>query len=440
MSDRTPPHDKTAERAVIGAALLNAQALVRAQAILEPQHFYINGHRRIWGALGRMHARGEGLDPVTLGAELAATGELERVGGQVALGSFTDEVATLGNIDHYSRIVLGLAARRALIHAGQRIIDDGYAVGIDIDHAIDAARSAVTGAAKELHAEGDAVPLSRSVQTLFKQLETREANPDLIPVGIGGIKLARGIPAILAARPSNGKSVTAMNMALNVAAAGFKVLVFSLEDVERVWTSRAMARFSGVPLDAIIEREMDIDHWPRVVDAASKLGTLNIGILDRTNVSSSWIRQTAAAYQDQNGLDFVIVDYAQLIRDRGESRQDGLAEGMRGLGTMTRELHVAGLILSQIRRPEGGFKGKVPPPPTLHMLKGSGVLEEVAKDVVLLHWPHFYDKEQPEDALWCNLAKRSNGPPGRRSLQCAMPRMWVGDPGLNQADSSGDRY
>jgi replicative DNA helicase len=401
-----------------------------ACGVVEADHFYALAHRRVWAALTRLAARGDPLDNVTLGSELKQTGELEQIGGAPALGRYTDHVATVANVEHYARTVLEHAARRTMIATAREVVAEGYG-SATADEYLDGARSAVTTAAGALQHSIGAESIQVGMHRLFDQLDKREENPDLIPIGIGSIKIAKGIPTILAARPSNGKSVTAMNIALNVASAGNRVLVFSLEDVRDVFYARAMAHFSGVGVTSIIERTVDLEQYPRVVDAAGRLSKLPIWVLDRTGVTSAWIRQAAAAHAERHGLDLVVVDYAQLMRDRGESRQDGLAEAMRGLGTMTRELHVAGLILSQIKRPDTGYRGNVPPPPTYSQLKGSGVLEEVAKSVILLHWPHYYDNELEAGTLWCRIAKHSNGPTGRRDLECDMSRMWVGDPGMS---------
>ena len=178
-----------------------------------------------------------------------------------------------------------------------------------------------------------------------------------------------------------------------------------------------------------------------MTSALEAMSRLPITIYDNPRVTAQWIRQASAVLQQRQGLDLVIVDYVQLMQAPGApSAQERIAEAALGLAQLARELNVAVLLVSQIRRPDNVYKDKVPPPPNLDMLKGSGVLEETARCVILLHYPHHYNEEEEETYLWCRIAKHTNGRVGQRRLACNMEQMWIGDPDLAQQDPTEGRY
>jgi replicative DNA helicase len=439
--NRIPPYNVEAERAVLGAALLDAGAYVLASAIVEPEHFYVEAHRRIWMAMARLTDRREALDNLTVGNELRACGDLEKIGGAMALDGLTDAVATVAHAEHYADIVRSLAARRAMIYAAQQVVADGFSEALDSEEYLANAREALARADRILQGRHRSESIGRVAHRVLDGMEKRTGNLDMVDLGIGGIRIPKGLLTVVAGRPSNGKSVWAMNAACNVAQAGGKVLVFTLEDTKETFAARAASRYSGVSLTSIMDREVDVADWPRMMQGFSRVSELPIEINDRTRASSRWMRQTAALHQQQNGLDLVVIDYVQLMREPStNSRQEEISEATLGAVEMARELHVAEILVSQIKRPEYQYKDKVPPPPTIDMLKGSGTLEESARVAILLHYPRQYDEDEEPGHLWCRIAKHSNGKVGRRDLACNLDHMWVGDPGMDGSDLTAERY
>jgi len=438
---RVPPFDQRAEEAVLGSALINPAAYILAAAIVQPEDFYVEANRRIWMAMGAIHNRGGTLDHVTLGAELTQAGDIEKIGGVMALDGLTDAVPTSAHAEHYAEIVRSLASRRRMIYVAQQIVADGFSAHEDTDGYLAAASTAVaqvvTGAA---HRRQSATFAQLSAE-LFEQLSAKEENTDLIQIGLGGIAVPRGVLSILAGRPSNGKSAAALNIACNVARQGTPVAVFAIEDTRHAYIARGAARHARISLQNIIERKLDMEEWPRMTGALEAMSRLPITIYDNPRVTAQWIRQASAVLQQRQGLDLVIVDYVQLMQAPGApSAQERIAEAALGLAQLARELNVAVLLVSQIRRPDNVYKDKVPPPPNLDMLKGSGVLEETARCVILLHYPHHYNEEEEETYLWCRIAKHTNGRVGQRRLACNMEQMWIGDPDLAQQDPTEGRY
>jgi replicative DNA helicase len=439
----TPPHSVDTERAVIGAVLLDAGTFVVSAAELKAEHFYVRAHRCIWRAMERLHGRGEAIDHTTLSEELRSAGDLEQVGGVIALSDLTDAVATVVNVENYASIVRSLAARRALIYVARKIVSNGYLEGIDTEEYLAESTAALARVDRLLERRHRSRGFGELVKELFSRLEKREPTKDFVSLGFGNIRVPRGVLTVVAGRPSNGKTVLALNAALNVSQGGGRVLWFSLENTAESLIKRAVARRSDVPLKQIVDGHIEKTNWGHIVEGCGDLARLDIVINDRSGASSQWIRQVAAVQQQKGPLGLVIVDYVQLMREPGTERgTEEISVATQGGVSLARELNVPVLWLSQIKRPDNRYKDKVPPPPTLDMLKGSGSLEECARMAVLLHYPRFYDESKEASYLWCRVAKNSEGPIGRCDLQCDMERMWIGDPGMNavEADPSGREY
>lgn len=422
--------------------MIDNGAFVAASAVVQVEHFYVESHRRVWAAMAHLSDLGTAIDHVTLANRLRAIGDWDRIGGVGALDGLTDAVASTQNVAHYAEIVRSSYGRRQMIGAAQQVVADGFDESQDTEEFVASARTAMARADAAIQGRYRSSSIAQVSQEVFASIEKRGDNPDTIALGFGGIRIPRGLLTVVAGRPSNGKSVLALNAALNVARSGGRVVMFTLEDTRNQLVSRAASCWSGVPLTQITERQVDLEQWPRVVDAFGRISQLDIEINDRTRATSSWVRQMSALHHQVRSVDLVIVDYVQLMREsRAESREQEIARATLGVVELAGELGVAAILVSQLRRPDGSFKDKVPPPPHLDMLKGSGTLEESAHVAILVHYPHFYDEAQDAGYLWCRVAKNKNGPVYKPTLVAKMDQMWVGDPDVGAAaDPSGDSY
>jgi replicative DNA helicase len=444
---RVPPHSLEAEAAVLGAVLLNNAALPVAAPLLKAEDFYAARHRLIWEAMGRLARAGEPLDAVTVGNDMIKAGTLEEAGGALAFERLTDAVVTVANVEHYARIVVRKAALRRVIHAAQGIAAEAYANGGEdetVEEFLAQARADFSAAALSLASAGRVCQsASEGMHALFNALEAGRPVVETMPLGFGGLRIPRGTPTVIGGRPSNGKSVVAMTAARNLAAQGRVGIYFSLEETARVQWARLACQMSGIAARRILDCDVRGPEFKELADAASDAARLNLYLCDRTGVDSMFLRQEAAAHKERYGLDFVVVDYIQLIRERvraGQARHERYAEAMQGLVDLARELDIAVVVVSQIRRSQFDA-GKVPAPPSIEQLKESGEIEQAAKLVLLLHYPYFYTKsiegaEQKPNALRMDVAKDSIGAGGVRMLYAKMERLWVGDPEAVYGDAA----
>jgi replicative DNA helicase len=435
---RVPPHNLEAEAAVLGAALLNNTAFNVAATRISASDFYAWKHRYIWESMLRLSKAGEPIDSVTVGNDLIKSGNLEKCGGVMALEGLTEAVATVANVAHYATIIARKAALRRVIYAAQSIVSEAFENGGEdetVEEFLAQSRADFTVASLSLASTGSVCQsASQGMHDLFNALEAGKPIVETLPIGFGGVRIPRGTPTVVGGRPSNGKSVVAMTAARNLAAQGRRGIYFSLEETARVQWARLVCQMSGVAAKRIIECDVRGGEFKVLADAASEAARLNLYLCDRTGIDSMFIRQEAAAHKERNGLDFVVVDYIQLIREKvrsGQARHERFAEAMQGLVDLARELDIAVIVVSQIRRSE--FKPeKEPSPPSIEQLKESGEIEQAAKLILLLHYPYFYTKsiegaEQKPNALRMDIAKDSIGEGGVRMLYANMPRLWVGD-------------
>jgi replicative DNA helicase len=436
---RIPPHNLEAEAAVLGAVLFNNAALHVIASRISSEDFYAAKHRYVWESMMRLSKKGEPIDAVTVGNDMIRAGTLEKAGGSVALEGLTEACATVANVGHYAQIIARKAALRRVIYSAQTIVAEAFSNGAEdetVEEFLAQSRADFTAASLSLASTGSVCQsASQGMHELFTSLEAGKPIVETLPIGFGGVRIPRGTPTVIGGRPSNGKSVCAMTAARNLTAQGRKGIYFSLEETSRVQWARLACQMSGITARRIIDCEVKGAEFKTLADAASEAARLNLYLCDRTGIDSMFIRQEAAAHKDRHGLDFVVVDYIQLIREKvraGQARHERYAEAMQGMVDLARELDIAVIVVSQIRRSQFD-SGKEPSPPSIEQLKESGEIEQAAKLILLLHYPHFYTRNIPgaeskPSVLRMDIAKDSIGDGGVRILYAMMERLWVGDP------------
>lgn len=429
-----PPYSKEAEEAVLGGILLNNKSFMSAKQFLTADDFYVEAYRRIFECIEDMMSNGSPVDVLTLGDALENTGSFEKVGGATVLSKLTDAVVTSANIDYYSKIVKEKADIRRIIYVAQNIASYGFSQEIgNAEEYVSMARSQIIEAASlSLDGVGEAEHVADGVMKLFKKMEVGDPVVEFMQFGFGGLRVRKQIPIVIGGRQSNMKSALAMNGAKNLAKQGSKGLIFNLEDTKETCWSRMMSSESSVDLSSIEEpKRLKADDWSRIIQGVNDLSKLNLWCWDKTRVSSEWIYNKCAVHKERHGLDFVVVDYLQLMRDEGEGRYDRFTTSVEGLTEIARELNVAMIILSQLKKVETP-PGVIPKPPNEGDLKETSALEQAAKIIYLVHYPAHYDKEGTNSnvdphKLRVETAKDSNGPKGVRWLRTDPAKMWIGD-------------
>ena len=424
-SVRTPPWSGEAEQAVLGAMLIDQDAALRAAELLEPTLFYQEGHRRLFRAMVALTERRVVIDHITLRDELLRRGELSEVGGEEYLAELVDMVSTAANLEFHAKIIREKAILRRLIEASTQIVIDAYEGRTPAAELLDQAEGRIFRIGSERRDEG----FTRIKEMLWPTMERIEALHKSgkaitgVPSGFLDLdELTSGFQAselvVVAARPSMGKTAFCLNLATHAAANGFGVAIFSLEMskdslVQRILTAEARVDSQRVRQGAL--RDSDFTNLAR---AAGLLGSCPIWIDDSPALTLLEMRAKARRLRAENDLKIIVVDYLQLMKspDYSENRVQEISDISRSLKGLARELQVPVVALSQLSRASEQRGGERKP--ILSDLRDSGAIEQDADQVIFIHRPEYYDREDESKRGIAEimLAKNRNGPTGHVEL------------------------
>lgn len=418
--DRVPPQNIEAEQSVLGAVLLDREAATVCSEILLPVDFYREPHRRIYEAVVALITRNEAADVITVGEELSRAGQLEAVGGLSYLSDLTAAVPATANAAHYARIVAEKALLRELLRAAGEIAEAVYAGAEDTDRLLDQAEARIFKIAEARRTGRSFVALKDVLMQAFSNLEhLYEHKGEVVGVPTGLAELDRLLTGmhpseliILAARPSQGKTTLALNMATAAAHHGAGVGFFSLEMSADQLAMRLLCSEAGVPSERMRSGFLTDQDWPNISRALGSLSDVRLYIDDTPNIPIMDLRARARRMKAECGIDMLVVDYLQLMNTRGraESRQQEIAEISRSLKALARELEVPVLALSQLSRAVETRENRRP---QLSDLRESGAIEQDA-DVVMFIYQDPKLAEDPSRRFEMELivAKQRNGPTG----------------------------
>ena len=417
--ERPMPSNLDAERSILGAILLDNNALNTAIEALKPDDFFIPQHRSIFNQMIALGEAQHAIDLVTLTEELHRRGELESSGGAPYLASLVDGVPRVSNVEHYARIVKEKAMLRNLIHATHNIQQHAFDGEDGADTILDNAESSIFALAED-RVKAGLLPIKDIVRDNFERLEKifREGKSVTgISTGYGELdKLLSGLQPseliILAGRPSQGKTALALNMAENIAIrGGLPVAVFSLEMSKEALLQRLVASVAQVDAHKFRSGHLSREDWRRMTEGLGQMSSAPLWIDDAGSISVLEIGAKARRLKRDKGLSLLIVDYLQLITARGRfnSRQEEVASISRGLKGLAKELQIPVLVLSQLTRaPEREERG-----PQLSDLRESGAIEQDADVVMFIYRPNFFNMNAtPEEREMADIliAKQRNGP------------------------------
>ncbi|MGB2678139.1 MAG: replicative DNA helicase [Candidatus Acidiferrum sp.] len=417
--ERPMPSNLDAERCILGAILLDNNALNTAIEALKPDDFFIPQHRSIFNQMMALGEAQHAIDLVTLTEELHRRGELESSGGAPYLASLVDGVPRVSNVEHYARIVKEKAMLRNLIHATHNIQQHAFDGEDGADTILDNAESSIFALAED-RVKAGLLPIKDIVRDNFERLEKifREGKSVTgISTGYGELdKLLSGLQPseliILAGRPSQGKTALALNMAENIAIrGGLPVAVFSLEMSKEALLQRLVASVAQVDAHKFRSGHLSREDWRRMTEGLGQISSAPLWIDDAGSISVLEIGAKARRLKRDKGLSLLIVDYLQLITARGRfnSRQEEVASISRGLKGLAKELQIPVLVISQLTRaPEREERG-----PQLSDLRESGAIEQDADVVMFIYRPNFFNMNAtPEEREMADIliAKQRNGP------------------------------
>lgn len=427
--ERSLPHNLEAERSVLGAILLDNQALNPALELLRADDFFLDAHRRIFGRMVGLSETNRAIDLVTLADELTRAGEIEAVGGGAYVSSLVDCVPRVTNVEHYAKIVKEKALLRSLIHASHNIINQSFEAEEAADQILDRAEQAIFGLAQERVKTGffgikDIVRTSwGTIEALYERgqritgLATGFTDFDNLTSGLQGSDLI-----VLAGRPSMGKTALALNIAEHVALRlGRPIGLFSLEMAKESLLLRLLCSEARVNAHKLRTGYLGKEEWGKMTVALGRLAEAPIFIDDSPALTVLEMRSKARRLMAEHGLSLVILDYLQLMATSGrfESRRQEIDNITRGLKALAKEMKIPVIAISQLSRaPEtrGGDHR-----PQLSDLRESGSIEQDADLVAFIYRPEMYrdpDSVPEEERGHAELivSKQRNGPVGKVRL------------------------
>jgi replicative DNA helicase len=413
-AERELPHNLEAERAVLGAAMVDAGAWTTASASLRDRDFYRDAHRRIFKAMELMATRRVAFDMITLKDALSESGELDEVGGPAYLASLTDGFPRGSNVAHHAGIVAEMARLRDLVAAGNRLCEAAYLRDHQSHRIADAAARGLLNMA---HVPGAARPVR--MRAAVEQYVGELVNGDMLkplPTGyldldelIGGLQSED--MTIVAARPSVGKSAWALGVAEHMASQGHATAFISLEMRQSALAAQLLSWRSGVPAALLSQgraTEADYARLAQVYDDVEDIPLFLVAAPSTLTQVAAWCRRL----KDEHGLACVVVDYLQMLIPEGShaSIEQEVAAISRGLKRLAGDLKLAVVALSQLSRAPETRRDKRP---HLSDLRSSGCLEQDCDLAILLFRPEMHTKKpEHEGVAECIVAKNRTGPVG----------------------------
>ncbi len=427
---RVPPQAVDVEQAVLGAILLEQEALAKSLEILSENSFYDGRHRKIFGAFSELFRRGVPVDLITLTDELRRRKELEKVGGANYLNELSSHMGAAANVEYHARIIAEKYLLRKLIETTTQLTRDAYDAGADTFELLDKAETDIFQISNaEIRRPAEKV--SDVIKTTIKHLEAihgQEGGVTGVPSGFSGLdRLTSGWQRsdliIVAARPSMGKTAFALSCALN-AAKEKGVAIFSLEMGAEQLALRMLTSEARVDSQSARTGRMNNTDWGKIVQAAGKLAAARIFIDDTPGLSVLELRAKCRRLKSEHDIGLVIVDYLQLMHvsttQRYTNREQEISHISRSMKALAKELDVPVVALSQLSRAvetRGGDKR-----PQLSDLRESGAIEQDADVVCFIYRPERYGiatddhGNSTEGIAEIIIGKQRNGPVGAVNL------------------------
>ncbi|QTH44933.1 replicative DNA helicase [Cohnella sp. LGH] len=434
--DMPPPVDMAAEQSVLGAILIDEDAIDAALEILRPECFYSVQHQHVFEAMATLREDGVAIDLTTLTAKLRDNKHLDSENDILYLTQLASAVPTAANVAHYAELVLEVYRRRKAIKIATSIMRKAIEQP-DSTEFLAAMEAEITVFSEQSVPKQEFKSIRNVVVDVVEDAEVRYVNRQ-INRGVTGIAshfpdldrktagFQRGDLIIVAARPSVGKTAFALNIAQNVALnreqngvidLGKNVAIFSLEMSAAQLVQRMVCAEGDVDASRMRTGFFEGDDWEKIMKAAGVLGSSNIFIDDSPVITVNEIRSKCRRLKKEKGLDMILIDYLQLIQGRsrpGVNRQQEVTEISRTLKQIARELDVPVIALSQLSR---GVEQRTDKRPMMSDLRESGAIEQDADIVAFLYRDDYYDKEtDKKNVIEIIIAKQRNGPVGTVEL------------------------
>lgn len=423
LLERIPPQNLDAEMSVLGAMLIDPEAVARVIEKLRPHHFYSEAHQMIYQTFVDLFDTSVPLDLLTVTEKMRKTNVLDKVGGASYLAHLSTFVPTSAHVDHYAKMVKDCSVLRKLIATCTQIVQESYHPQSNVNELIDRAEKLIFDAHQD-KLEGQSVLLKDIIRGSIETIEKLYQNKSLVTgLATGYTKfdeLTSGLQQtdliIVAGRPSMGKSAFVTNICENLLLdQKVPVAFFSQEMSKESLAQRMLCSVARINAKDVQRGFLSKEKWTPLVNAAARLSESPLYIDDTPSLNVLELRAKARRMKSQYDIQLIIVDYLQLIAGLGmnESRQQEISDISRSLKALARELRVPVIGISQLNRQVDARMGNRP---QLSDLRESGAIEQDADVVVFLYREEYYSREntsvEDRNKAEVIIAKQRNGPTG----------------------------
>jgi len=396
---KVPPQAVDIEQAVLGAIMVEKDAVIIASEILQPECFYKEHHQIIFKAIQDLSSRLEPIDIFTVTEELRKQGKLDEIGGASYITELSSRVGSAAHLEYHSKIIAQKYIQRELIRVATDIERRSFEDDVDVDELLDYSEMELFKVA-EGNIKSDTQPINNIVVKAFKQIEEagkREDGLSGVPSGFTELdRLTSGWQKsdliIVAARPSMGKTAFVLSMARNMAVEyDASVAFFSLEMSNLQLVNRLIIAESGIPSEKIRNGRLTQDEWTQLTVKTKQLADAKIFIDDTPALSIFELRAKCRRLKAQHNIGIAVIDYLQLMTGASDikgNREQEVSTISRSLKAIAKELDIPIIALSQLNRSvetRGGNKR-----PQLSDLRESGAIEQDADMVIFIHRPEYY--------------------------------------------------
>ena len=426
VSINIAPNDLEAERSVIGAMLMDAEAIDVATDMLREEDFYVRQNGVLFSAIWEIHQSGVAVDPVTLLSKLREKNLPPDVFNNSMLLDLINTVPTSANIKFYANIVAEKSLLRKMIRACEEIIGSCYTQEDVLDVIMDQAEKKIFEISQRRQS-GDFVSIRQIVLNAVDKIESAshiKGNVTGLSTGFTDLDnktagFQNSDLILIAARPSMGKTALVLNIAQHLVLKENRcVAIFSLEMSKEQLTNRLFSMESHVDAQKIRTGDLTEQEWADLVESAGNIGESRLIIDDTPAISVQELRSKCRKYKMEFGLEMIIIDYLQLMSGSGksgESRQQEISEISRSLKAIARELNVPVVSLSQLSR---AVESRPNHRPMLSDLRESGAIEQDADEVMFIYRDDYYNEDSEfKNQAEIIVAKNRHGETGKVMVQ-----------------------
>ncbi|GIK83490.1 MAG: replicative DNA helicase [Patescibacteria group bacterium] len=411
VSGRVPPQNVDAETSVLGAILLDSEAIVAVADIINPESFYVPAHQHIYAAMEALFEKRQPIDVVTLTNQIKKMKKLTEVGGTSAIAELSNVVSTAANAKHYAQLVSEAYVKRRLISMSAEMNELAFDPGKDVLDIMDLAEQRVFALSQTQNKKAF-TPIKDTLVESFERLdELQKHSGELRGVPTGFADLDRCLAGfqksnliILAARPGTGKTAFALNMAQHMSVVSKKkVGFFSLEMSREELVDRLLVSQADIDAWKLKTGRLDQQDFLKLSDAMGVLADAQIFIDDTPALTIFEMRTRARRLKVEHDIDMLVVDYLQLAHGRTkDNRVTEVAEISQGLKNIARELKIPVLALAQLSR---AVESRTEKTPQLSDLRESGSIEQDADVVMFL----YRKDDNIREAVNLKISKHRNG-------------------------------